>query len=146
VVGVSKRWINGYVSAKLRQVPQVTQVAILAWLLMTHVAAAAETLAQQEIDAELIDVRSLSPIDWACISESVNKTGRVIIAEEGPITGGVGAELAAGCMERFPDALVAPIGRVASPDIPVPFAPVFENTYRPDPARVCQAVQQVLAY
>jgi len=124
-----------------------TQVTILAWLLMTHVAAsAAETLAQQGIDVELIDARSLSPIDWDCIGESVNKTGRMIIVEEGPITGGVGAELAAGCMERFPDALIAPIGRVASPDIPVPFAPVFENAYRPDPARVCQAVQQVLAY
>ncbi len=124
-----------------------TQVTILAWLLMAHVAAAAaETLAQQGVDVELIDVRSLSPIDWDCIGESVSKTGRVVIVEEGPITGGVGAELAAGCIERFPNALVAPIMRVASADIPVPFAPVLENAYRPDPERVCQGVRQVLEY
>src|SRR5262249_19475750 len=79
-----------------------TQVTILAWLLMVHVAAGAcETLGAQGIAAELIDVRSLSPIDWDLIGESVNKTGRMVIVEEGPITGGVAAELAAGCMGRF---------------------------------------------
>src|SRR5262249_62432788 len=116
-------------------------------LLMAHVGAAAcEALAGQGIDAELIDVRSLAPIDWDLIGESVNKTGRVVIVEEGPITGGVSAELAAGCMERFPNALVTPVQRVASADVPVPFAPVLEYAYRPDAARVIQAVQQVLAY
>src|SRR5262245_15112216 len=87
-----------------------SQVTILACLLMVHVAGTAvEKLAAQGIDAELVDVRSLAPIDWDVIGKSVQKTGRVVVVEEGPITGGVAAELAAGCMERFPNALIAPI-------------------------------------
>ena len=123
------------------------QVTILAWLLMVHVALdAANTLAAEGIDAEVIDVRSLSPIDWTTIGESVARTGRVVVVEEGPKSGGVGAELAAGIMEHCPDQLIAPVMRVASADVPVPFAPVLENAYRPDTARVREAVQHVLAY
>jgi pyruvate/2-oxoglutarate/acetoin dehydrogenase E1 component len=56
----------------------------------------------------------------------------------------VGAELAAGLMERCGDSLMAPIVRVASPDVPVPFAPVLEDAYRPDPARIAAAVRRLL--
>jgi len=104
---------------------------------------AAETLAAEGIDAEVIDVRSLSPIDYATIGESVRKTGRVVIVEEGPKTGGVGAELAAGIMERCGEHLLAPVRRVASPDIPVPFTPVLENAYRPDAARIVAAAREL---
>jgi pyruvate dehydrogenase E1 component beta subunit len=122
-----------------------TQVTILAWLLMQHFAmAAAETLAAEGIDAEVIDVRSLYPFDYDTIGTSVCKTGNVVIVEEGPKTGGVGAELAAGLMEHCGNSLMAPIVRVASPDVPVPFAPVLENAYRPDPARIAAAVRQLL--
>ena len=62
------------------------------------------------------------------------KTGRVVIVEEGPKTGGVGAEIAAGIMERFGESLLTPVVRVASADVPVPFTPVLENAYRPDPS------------
>ncbi|MFA5056968.1 MAG: transketolase C-terminal domain-containing protein, partial [Opitutaceae bacterium] len=62
----------------------------------------------------------------------------------GPKTGGVGAELAAGIMERFGDSLQAPVVRVASPDVPVPFSPILENTYRPDAPRIMQAVRQLV--
>ncbi len=83
-------------------------VTILAWLLMAHFARqAADRLAAEGIDAEVIDVRSLSPIDYATIGESVRKTGRVVIVEEGPKTGGVGAEIAAGIMERSGESLLA---------------------------------------
>jgi pyruvate/2-oxoglutarate/acetoin dehydrogenase E1 component len=124
-----------------------TQVTILAWLLMHHYAmAAAETLAGQGVDAEVIDVRSLSPFDYETIGESVRKTGHVVIVEEGPKTGGVGAELSAGIMERFGNSLMAPVVRVASADVPVPFAPVLENAYRPDPPRIIEAVKGVLKY
>lgn len=123
-----------------------SDVTILAWLLMLHESvAAANSLANEGIDAEVIDVRSLSPIDWKTIGESVARTGRVIIVEEGPKTGGVGAELAAGIMERFPESMLAPVVRVASADIPVPFTPVLENLYRPDRARIAQAVRQIMA-
>ena len=67
-----------------------------------------------------------------------------MIVEEGAKTGGVSAEIAAGITERFSDVLAAPVARVASPDVPVPFTPVLENAYRPDAARICEAVRRVI--
>src|SRR5580692_8071270 len=123
---------------------QGTRVTILGWLLMLHHAlAAAAILAKEGIDAEVVDVRSLSPIDYDTIGQSVRKTGRVVIVEEGPKTGGVSAEIAAGIMERFGESLMAPVTRVASPDVPVPFTPVLENAYRPDVARIVAAARQL---
>ena len=85
-------------------------MTILAWLLMAHFARqAADLLAAEGIDAEVIDVRSLSPIDYETIGASVKKTGRVVVVEEGPKTGGVSAEIAAGITERFGDSLLAPV-------------------------------------
>src|SRR3974390_2903310 len=99
-----------------------SHITIMAWLLMLHHAvAAAEILAVEGIQAEVIDVRSLSPLDYETIGASVEKTGRVVIVEEGPKSGGVSAELAAGIMERFASGLKAPVLRVASPAVPVPF-------------------------
>ena len=120
-------------------------VTILAWLLMAHFARqAADRLAAEGIDAEVIDVRSLSPIDYETIGSSVRKTGRVVVVEEGPRTGGVGAEIAAGIMERCGGDLVAPVARVASADVPVPFAPVLEVAYRPDVGRILAAVRAIV--
>jgi pyruvate dehydrogenase E1 component beta subunit len=125
---------------------QGSQVTILGWLLMAHYAlAAADKLAAEGIDAEVIDVRSLSPLDLETIGASVRKTGRVLIVEEGPKSGGVGAELAASIMERFYDDLKAPVVRVASPDTPAPFSPVLENAYRPDVPRVIEAARRLVA-
>jgi pyruvate dehydrogenase E1 component beta subunit len=122
-------------------------VTILAWLLMLHQAVqAAEQLAAEGIDAEVIDVRSLAPIDYATIGASVQKTGRVVVVEEGPKTGGVSAEIAAGLMERCGESLLAPVLRVASADVPVPFTPVLENAYRPDSSRIVEAVRRVTRY
>jgi pyruvate/2-oxoglutarate/acetoin dehydrogenase E1 component len=112
---------------------------------MAHYAMkAANELSRESISAEVIDVRSLSPIDYQTIGESVRKTGRVVIVEEGPKTGGVCAEISAGIVERFGEYLQAPIVRVASPDVPVPFSPVLENAYRPDVRRIVAAVHDVL--
>jgi pyruvate dehydrogenase E1 component beta subunit len=120
-------------------------VTILAWLLMAHFAAqSAEALAAEGIAAEVIDVRSLSPIDYATIGESVKKTGRVVVVEEGPKTGGVSAEIAAEITERFGESLLAPVVRVASADVPVPFTPVLENAYRPDASRICAAAREIV--
>jgi len=121
-----------------------SHVTILAWLLMLHHSlAAAQSLAARGVSAEVLDVRSLSPLDYETIGASVRKTGRVVIVEEGPKTGGVGAELAAGITERFGDCLLAPVVRVASPDIPVPFSPVLENAYRPDVPRIVEAAARL---
>jgi len=122
------------------------QVTILGWLLMAHFAQqAAEQLAAEGISAEVIDVRSLSPIDYATIGASVRKTGRVVIVEEGPKCGGVSAEIAAGIMEHCGEYLQAPVRRVASPDVPVPFSPILENAYRPDVPRIVAAVRELLS-
>jgi pyruvate dehydrogenase E1 component beta subunit len=122
-----------------------SQVTVLAWLLMAHYAVqAAERLAGEGIDAEVIDVRSLAPVDYETIGTSVRKTGRVVLIEEGPKTGGVSAEIAAGITERFPESLLAPCVRVASADVPVPFTPVLENAYRPDVGRIVAGVRDVM--
>jgi pyruvate dehydrogenase E1 component beta subunit len=122
-----------------------SDVTILGWLLMVHFARqAAEDLKQSGISAEVIDVRSLAPIDYETIGASVRKTGRVVVVEEGPKTGGVSAEIAAGITERFGAHLVAPVVRVASADVPVPFTPVLEDAYRPDRARIVAAVRQLM--
>jgi pyruvate dehydrogenase E1 component beta subunit len=130
-------------TAKLHR--EGSDVTLLGWLLMHHFnLQAADALAAEGISAEVIDVRSLSPIDYATIGESIKKTGRVVIVEEGPKTGGVSAEIAAGIMEHCGEYLQAPVVRVASPDVPVPFTPVLENAYRPDVARIIAGARQIL--
>ena len=120
-------------------------ITILGWLLMAHFARqAAEQLSGEGIEAEVIDVRSLSPFDYETIGASVEKTGRVVIVEEGPKTGGVSAELASGIAERFSKHLKHPVERVASPDVPVPFTPVLENAYRPDVKRIVAAARTLV--
>lgn len=122
------------------------KVTILGWLLMAHLAEqAADQLAEQGIDAEVIDVRSLNPIDYDTLGKSIGKTGRVVIVEEGAKTGGVSAEIAAGIHERFSDVLTAPVARLASADSPVPFSPILENAYRPDVKRIVATAQQLVA-
>ena len=117
-------------------------VTIVAWLLMAHVSMqAANRLAKDGVGAEVIDARCLAPLDWTTLVASARKTRRVVIVEEGPKTGGVAAEIAAGLCERCPGLSV---DRVASPDIPVPFAPVLENAYRPDAARIAAAALRLL--
>jgi pyruvate dehydrogenase E1 component beta subunit len=122
-----------------------TDLTILSWLLMLHFSLdAAEQLAGEGIDAEVIDVRSLSPIDYQTIGESVRKTSRVIIVEEGPKTGGVSAELAAGIHERFGPYLTHSVTRIASADVPVPFTPILENAYRPTAAGIAATGRALL--
>ena len=122
-----------------------TDVTLLGWLLMHHLnMQAADVLAAEGISAEVIDVRSLSPVDYVTIGESIKKTGRVVIVEEGPKTGGVCAEIAAGIMEHCSEYLQAPVIRIASPDVPVPFTPVLENAYRPDVVRIVAGARQAM--
>ena len=122
-------------------------VTILGWLLMLHYSIqAAEQLAGEGIDAEVIDVRSLSPLDLKTIGTSVQKTGRVVVVEEGPKSGSVSAEIVASITEQFGEYLRCPDRRVASADVPVPFSPILENTYRPDVPRIVEAAREVLQF
>ena len=122
-------------------------VTILGWLLMLHYSIqAAEQLAGEGIRAEVIDVRSLSPLDFETIGASVEKTGRVVVIEEGPLSGSVSAEIAASITEQFGEDLRCPVRRVASADVPVPFSPVLENAYRPDVPRIAEAARELMQF
>ena len=100
-------------------------------LTMYRALAAAEELAKDGIDAEVIDPRTLVPLDKELLLESVKKTGRLVIVEEDNLTGGWAGELAAIAAEEAFFWLDAPIKRVSAPDVPPPFAPVMEQFYVP---------------
>jgi pyruvate dehydrogenase E1 component beta subunit len=122
-----------------------SDVTIIATLLMMHRALqAAERLAAEGISAEVIDPRSLVPFDWDLVNASVMKTSRALVVEEGPRQGGWGAEIASTIADTMSDYLTAPVRRVASPNIPVPFSPPMENFYRPDAERIADAVRSLV--
>jgi pyruvate/2-oxoglutarate/acetoin dehydrogenase E1 component len=122
-----------------------TDVTIVATLLMMHRAMEAAVMLEQEgISAEVIDPRSLVPFDWELLKGSVAKTNRVVIVEESPKRGGVGAEIAATLAEEMLDFLVAPVKRVAAPVTPAPFSPSMEKFYVPDARRIAREVQELM--
>ena len=107
---------------------------------------AAELLAQRGIEVEVIDPRTLVPLDRITILTSVEKTGRLVVAHESARSGGPGAEIAAIVAEEALEYLVAPIVRVANPDTIVPFSPVLWERVIPTPERVIAGVERVMAY
>jgi pyruvate/2-oxoglutarate/acetoin dehydrogenase E1 component len=120
-------------------------VTIIATLLMMHRALeAAELLEKEGISAEIIDPRSLVPFDWDLVKGSVAKTNRVVIVEESPKRGGIGAEIAATLAEEMLDFLVAPVRRVAAPNTPAPFSPPMEKFYIPDAVRIAAAARELM--
>jgi len=121
-----------------------TDVTIVGKLLTVYRAlAAAEQLAEEGIEAEVVDPRTLVPLDKELILESVRKTGRLVIVEEDNLTGGWAGDIAAIVAEEAFFWLDAPIKRVSAPDTPVPFAPVMEQFYVPSAERVVQAVKSL---
>ncbi|MEZ5274354.1 MAG: alpha-ketoacid dehydrogenase subunit beta [Ilumatobacteraceae bacterium] len=107
--------------------------------------AAAETLAGEGVQVEVVDLRTLSPLDTVTVVASVKKTNRVVVAHEAVRFGGFGAEVAAQIQEDAFDYLDAPVGRVGAPFSPVPFTPALENLYVPDAARIAESVRAALA-
>lgn len=106
----------------------------------------AEEFSKEGIEIEVIDPRTLRPLDKGTILESVKKTGRLIVADEGTVTCGVGAEISASVAEEAIEYLQAPILRIGSPDTPVPFSPPLEKIYIPDEDDVREAVVKMKAY
>jgi len=122
-----------------------SDVTVIATARMVHAALeAAELLAREGISAEVVDPRSLVPLDRETLAGSVAKTHRVVIAEEGPMRGSAGAWLAWVVMEECFDDLDAPIARVAGPNVPIPFSPPLEAACTPDSEAVAAACRQVL--
>ena len=119
-------------------------VTIVAWSYMAHLALqAAEALAEEEIEAEVVDVRCLAPLDVESLVASAKKTGRVLVVEEGPITGGVAAEIATKITEGAFGSLAAPVRRLAMPDVPVPSARELERAVMPDAAAIVNAARDL---
>jgi pyruvate/2-oxoglutarate/acetoin dehydrogenase E1 component len=122
-----------------------SDVTIFATLIMVHKAlAAAEKLSKEGISAEVVDPRTLTPLDKAAIVKSVKKTGRIVIVTEDCKTAGVSAEIAAVVAEEAVDYLDAPIKRVAEPDTPIPFSPPLEQFVIPDEKSIIKAVKEVV--
>jgi pyruvate/2-oxoglutarate/acetoin dehydrogenase E1 component len=113
-------------------------------LMMHHCLLAADQLAAEGISCEVLDPRTLWPLDLPLILESARKTGRVVLVEESPRQGGVGAEIAAQIAEAAPDCLLAPLTRVAAPNTPAPFAPALEKLYVPRPERIAEAARRLV--
>jgi acetoin:2,6-dichlorophenolindophenol oxidoreductase subunit beta len=127
-----------------REGTDVTIVA-LAWL-VHEALAAAEALAQEGISAEVVDPRSLVPLDAATIRRSVQKTGRLLVADEAGPTAGFSAEVAA-VVSEDPETfarLKAPVKRVCALQVPIPYSPVLENHVFPDRQRIMAGVRAVL--
>jgi pyruvate dehydrogenase E1 component beta subunit len=112
--------------------------------LVSEARAAAEELAVEGIEVEVIDPRTLVPLDLEAIVESVSRTHRLVVAHEAVTHGGFGAEVAAQVQAAAFDDLDAPIERVGAPFMPVPFTPPLEDAYMPDRQNVITAVRAVL--
>jgi pyruvate dehydrogenase E1 component beta subunit len=121
-----------------------SDVTLIAWSMgMTYALKAAEELAKDKIEAEVIDLRTLKPMDIATVIESVKKTGRLVTVEEGWRQSGVGAEIAAAVMEQAFDWLDAPVTRVTGKDVPMPYAANLEKLALPTVAEVVEAARAV---
>ena len=121
-----------------------SDVTLVAWSMgMNYALKAAEALAKEGIEAEVIDLRTLKPMDTETIIASVKKTGRLVTVEEGWRQSGVGAEIAARVMEEAFDWLDAPVMRVTGKDVPMPYAANLEKLALPSVAEVVEAAKSV---
>src|SRR5579864_6202617 len=119
-------------------------VTLVAWgAVVPSALEAAEQVAAEGLDVEVIDPRTLQPFDWDTLTASVEKTGRLVVAHEAPRTGGPGGELVAGLVERCFYALRSPPRRVAGADVVYP-PQLLEDEYLPDVERIAAAVRAAM--
>lgn len=122
-------------------------VSVITYAAMLHVALeAAEAAAKEGISVEVLDLRSLLPLDEEAILATARKTGKVIVLHEATLTGGPGGEIAARIAERAFEHLDAPVVRVAAPDTPVPYAPTLEEFFLPNADKVGKAIRALYDY
>ena len=123
-----------------------SDVSLISWGAMVRVALdAAEALAREGVSAEVVDLRTVCPLDLEAILGSVEKTGRAVVIHEAPRNVGVGAEVAALIQERALLSLLAPVQRVTGFDAVFPL-PLLEKHYLPTKERVVRAVRKALAF
>ena len=123
-------------------------VTVVTYGLMTHYALeAADRVAEEGIAVEVIDLRSLRPLDGTRVLDSVRKTGKCLVVYEDNRFGGYGAEVAAIVAEEAFDYLDGPVTRLAGPDVPgVPYNHVLEDWFMLNPAKVADSIRQLAAY
>ncbi len=125
---------------------QGRDITLIAWSAMVATClTAADTLAAEGVEAEVIDLRTLSPFDADTIVASVERTGRAVVVHEAPRTAGLGAEIVATINDRALLSLEAPVARVTGYDVPIPPA-LLEDYYLPTPARVVEAVHTTMNF
>jgi len=131
---------------KARVVLEGRDLTVVAWGAMVPVARKAADMVQAEgLAAEVIDLRTLSPMDAETVVASVKKTGRAVVLHEAPKTCGLGAEIAALVGERALLSLKAPVRRVTAPDITIPL-PKSEDYYIPSPERLARAIRELMEF
>ena len=124
-----------------------TDLSIITFGAMVHTALdASKALSDEGVEAEIIDLRSLAPLDRDAVLETVAKTSRALLLHEATLTGGIGGELAAIISEHAFEYLDAPVMRVASQDAPVPYAPPLEAAFLPNVEKVVDAAKKLIAY
>jgi pyruvate/2-oxoglutarate/acetoin dehydrogenase E1 component len=130
---------------KARRVTEGDALTIVAysWMVVEAEQAVAE-LQEEGIRADLLDLRTLNPLDMDSIVRSVRKTGRVLLVEEGCRTGGVSAEIGFRIFEQAHDYLSAPIRRVTTPDVPIPASRVLERAALPDREKIVRAARSLI--
>ena len=122
-------------------------VTVIAWSAMVHTALeAAKHLEVEGVQAEVVDLRTLAPLDRETILASVAKTSRALLLYEARRTGGIGGELAAIIAEEAFEYLDAPIMRIASVDAPVPYAPPLEQAFLPSVEKVVAGARTLVKY
>jgi 2-oxoisovalerate dehydrogenase E1 component beta subunit len=122
-------------------------LSIITYGAMVHEALrVAEELAQEDFSIEVLDLRTLKPLDEQAILATVRKTSKVLIVHEARLSCGVGAEVAALIGQHGFGDLDAPISRLTAPDVPVPYAPALEDAFRPNARSIAAAARELLAY
>ncbi len=106
---------------------------------------AAERLALCDIDVEVVDPRTIKPLDEKLILRSIQKTGRLVTLHEACLTGGFGAEVSAIVAEKAYDALKCPVKRIASPDHIIPFSPPLEDAFYPSIDRIVEEIKNMFS-
>ena len=122
-------------------------LSVITYGAMVHVALeAAEVLAQEDIDTEVVDLRTLMPLDREAVLATAKKTGKVILLHEDTLTGGLGGELAGIISEHAFEHLDGPLVRIASPDTPVPYSPPLEKAFLPNAEKVVEKARWLYRY
>jgi 2-oxoisovalerate dehydrogenase E1 component beta subunit len=123
-------------------------LSVFAYGMMHHYCLqAAEMVAQEGIDVEVVDLRSLLPLDRKTVLDSVGKTGKALVVYEDNLTGGFGAEVAAIIADEAFEYLDGPVRRLAGPDVPaMPYSHPLQDWFLPDPEQIADAIRQLAGF